>query len=342
MVWNPDQSDFRVLGVPSIVFWLNPSLRDLLLPLVDEVEVELFRLLVARAASLGTDADYHAIMTQLGSTFEEGFAGWSQAAGTVGWGKYSLEKLDRAAGTAVVCIRNPWEMRTQQEGKPPWGCPFSQGKLIGIFSHVLGGPCWADEAVDTSGEVPEVVFRVYRAERTIEDEIASLRRKRQLAAQAELQERVDEAAAELRQKVDDLAQRDRLIRTLSTPIIQVWDGVLVVPLVGELSAERSDLLSGNLLEHVVARAATVVVLDLTGLSNVDSATAERLSRTMAALRLVGAECSVVGLSPPLAQAMVELGVSLGGVRTLRTLADALHEVVGLVRSDRCAPASPGR
>lgn len=342
MVWKPGLSDFRVLDIPAIVFWLNPSLRDLLLPLVDEVGVDLFRLLVARAASLGTDVDYRAMVTQLGSTFEDGFAGWSQAAATVGWGTYSLEKLDRAGGTAVVRIRNPWEVRTQQEGKPPWGCPFSQGKLIGIFSHALGGPCWADEVIDQSGEVPEVVFRIYRMERTIEGEIHRLRRERLLSMQADLQERIDDAAAELRQNVDELAKRDRLIRTLSTPIIQVWDDVLVVPLVGELSAERSDLLNGDLLTHVVSSAATAVVLDLTGLSSIDSATAERLSKTIAALRLVGAECAVVGLSPTLAQAMVELGISLDGVRTLRTLADALREVVGLVRMGRRAPASLGR
>jgi hypothetical protein len=118
---------------------------------VAELGVDFFRLLVARSASFGTQADYQAIMTTLGSTFEEGFAGWAKAACVAGWGLFELAAYDHEAGTAIVRVVNPFELRLQEAGGPSWGCPYVQGKMIGIFSHALGRPCWADEESHVGG-----------------------------------------------------------------------------------------------------------------------------------------------------------------------------------------------
>lgn len=328
--WDMEEADLRLIGVSSITIWLNPSLYALLEPFVAELGVEFFRLLVARSSSVGTLADYQAIMTTLGSTFEEGFAGWATAACAAGWGIFELAAYDPGAGTASVRVVNPFELRMQAAGGASWGCPYVQGKMIGIFSHALGRPCWADEEIHVGGERPEILLRIYPSTRTLEAEANALRRARQQEQNA-LVRRVEETAAVLERQGAEIEQRDELIRTLSTPLIQVWDGVLVVPLVGDLSSARAEMLNADLLERAVALSARHVVLDLTGLSVVDAGVVERLGATVAALRLIGTECAVVGLSPALARAMISLGVSLGGVRTLRTLADALRDVVGLVR-----------
>jgi rsbT co-antagonist protein RsbR len=340
--WDVDEARFSFLGRPSIALWDYPSLFHLLAPLVEELGSDLFRLTVARSSSIGTEEDYHAMVTVLGSTFEEGFKGWCRAALVAGWGIFTLEAFDRAAGTARVRAINPFELRAQKEGGRSWGCPYLMGKFIGVFRHALGQSCWAEEDIHTSAGRLEAVFHIHPSNRTLDDELAALRKERRQAEQAALERRVEEATVALLQQREEILLRDRLIRSLSTPIIQVWDGVLVVPLVGELSSERADQLNADLLARVISQSASHVVLDLTGLSCVDSAMAERLGSTVAAVRLVGAACAVVGLSPAFAQAMVALGVSFGGVRTLRTLADALREVVGLVRRERQSSSPDAR
>lgn len=332
--WDVDAGDFTTFGHSCVLFWANPSLFRMLAPLVDEIGADLFRLLVAQSSALGTGDDYAKMVTVLGDTFEKGFLAWGRAVSTAGWGAFELPRFDPASGTAVVRVRNAWELRMQRAGGASWGCPFLQGKIIGIFNHALGQGCWADEEINMESEQPEVSFSLYPSERTIDAELDLLRRERAFAAQAALAEKVEIAKLELVEKGIQIEQKDRLIRSLSTPILHVWDGVLVVPLVGELSAERAEQLNVELLSSVVRQRAAQVLLDLTGLSAVDSAVVDRLGSTIAALRLLGTECAVVGLSPELARTIVELGVSLAGVKVLRTLADALRDVVGLSKAER--------
>ena len=342
LVWDPPAGDISFFGLSSVLFWVNPSMFRLLEPLVEEIGVDLFRMLVAQSSSLGTDEDYHSMVTVLGSTFTEGFLAWGRAVSTAGWGSFELPHFDVESCTAEVRVVNPWELRMQKAGGKLWGCPFLQGKIIGILEHALGQRCWADEDIDLESDPPVVTFSVRAWESTLDEELKRLRAEQIRAAEARLADQVETATAALLEKHRELDEKEALIRTLSTPILQVWDGVLVVPVVGALSAARAELLNANLLQQVVDQMATQVVLDLTGLDGVDNAVAERLSSTVTALKLIGTECSVVGLSPEFARRAVELDVSFGGVRVLRTLADALRDVVGLQRPTKSSALKNGK
>jgi len=129
-----------------------------------------------------------------------------------------------------------------------------------------------------------------------------------------------------------VAQQARRILDLSTPILQIWEGVLLAPLVGELEGVRAEQLSGLLLEAIVTSRARVVLLDVTGLPQVDADTAERLMNTIAAARLVGASAIVTGMRPTLARTIVELGVDLSNVTTCGTLMAGLKLALN-VRSE---------
>lgn len=177
-----------------------------------------------------------------------------------------------------------------------------------------------------------VEFRVHPSDQTLDRELARLRRESLLAREGELLRRAEEATEELHRKAGEVERQRHVIQALSAPIIQVWSGVLVIPLVGDLSPERAERLSADLLERVVSLGARDVILDLTGLSSVDAQVADHITRTVASTRLVGARCTVVGLSPRAARAFVELGVPLDHIRTLQTLADALRTVVGLTQA----------
>ena len=109
---------------------------------------------------------------------------------------------------------------------------------------------------------------------------------------------------------------------LSTPVVELWQGVLAVPLIGTLDSNRTQVVMQNLLEAIVAKGAGIAIVDITGVPTVDTLVAQHLLKTVAAARLMGAECIISGIRPQIAQTIIHLGVDLGNVVTKATLADA--------------------
>lgn len=114
---------------------------------------------------------------------------------------------------------------------------------------------------------------------------------------------------------------------IAAPTIPVWDGVLMVPILGTLDKERADILSQSVLPAVVAHRARSVILDLTGTATFDTASAASLLRLAQALRLLGADPIVVGLRPALAQVLIRMDINLDGIRTQSTLQEALRQCI---------------
>lgn len=119
-------------------------------------------------------------------------------------------------------------------------------------------------------------------------------------------------------------QQRMTISALSTPIIDVWDGVVTLPLVGVIDTQRALEMTERLLARIVQTGARAVIIDLTGVEIVDTATADHLARLTRAAELLGARCIVTGIGPHIARTLVGMGVELGRVRTLRTLKEALR------------------
>jgi rsbT co-antagonist protein RsbR len=110
---------------------------------------------------------------------------------------------------------------------------------------------------------------------------------------------------------------------LSTPVVKLWDGVVAVPLIGTLDSARTQIVMENLLEQIVRTSASVAIIDITGVPTVDTLVAQHLIKTVAAARLMGAECIISGIRPQIAQTIVHLGIVLENVITKATLADAI-------------------
>ena len=110
---------------------------------------------------------------------------------------------------------------------------------------------------------------------------------------------------------------------LSTPVVRLWEGIIAVPLVGTLDSARTQLVMEKLLETLVATGAGHAVIDITGVPTVDTEVAQHLLKTVAAARLLGAECTISGIRPQVAQTIVSLGIEFGDIATKATLADAL-------------------
>ncbi|MGW3420000.1 STAS domain-containing protein [Streptomyces phaeochromogenes] len=135
-------------------------------------------------------------------------------------------------------------------------------------------------------------------------------------------------------------QRMELLET-ATPVIRLWDGIVAVPLIGTLDSARSQVVMETLLESVVDQHARFAILDITGVPTVDSLVAQHLMKTVAAARLMGAECIVSGIRPAIAQTIVHLGLDLGTVVTRASLADALAYALDQQGSGIVDPVSRG-
>ncbi len=109
---------------------------------------------------------------------------------------------------------------------------------------------------------------------------------------------------------------------LSTPVIQLWAGILALPLIGTLDSSRTQVVMETLLQRIVDTGSPIAIIDITGVPTVDTLVAQHLMKTVAAARLMGAECIISGIRPQIAQTMVHLGVALGDVITKASLADA--------------------
>jgi rsbT co-antagonist protein RsbR len=118
-----------------------------------------------------------------------------------------------------------------------------------------------------------------------------------------------------------IVRQQREIAELSTPVVKLWDGILALPLIGTLDSQRTQVVMESMLQTIVDQGAEIAIIDITGVPTVDTLTAQHLLKTVAAARLMGADCIISGIRPQIAQTMVHLGVELN-VISKATLADA--------------------
>ena len=126
---------------------------------------------------------------------------------------------------------------------------------------------------------------------------------------------------------------------LSTPVVTLWKGILALPLIGTLDSERTQVVMESLLKRIVETGASIAILDITGVPTVDTLVAQHLLKTVAAARLMGADCIISGIRPQIAQTIVHLGIDLNSIATKATLADAF--AMALARTGQMITSTPG-
>jgi rsbT co-antagonist protein RsbR len=140
-----------------------------------------------------------------------------------------------------------------------------------------------------------------------------------------------EQSAVFRRELDDrlatIEQQRSAIRSLSTPVIEVWRGVLCLPVVGVMDTQRSAEMTSALLTTIVEKGARYAIIDITGIEVMDTRTVDHFIRMAKAIRLLGAECALTGLNPHIAQTVVHMGLDLSDIVTHRSLRDALFRYV---------------
>ena len=130
-----------------------------------------------------------------------------------------------------------------------------------------------------------------------------------------------------------LKEQARTIREISTPAIKLWDGIVVLPVVGVVDSARAQQMMDAILLKITETSSRVIILDIQGVAAVDTAVANHLIKIIRATRLMGNQCIISGISPAVAQTIVNLGIDMTGILTNCTLKDALADAFKLINLD---------
>lgn len=200
-----------------------------------------------------------------------------------------------------------------------------------LLQHMLdinSGTCSITEEM-VMAEEDEVVRDILAGLMVLHQDITfrEVQLKEQQAEITTQAERQKELIAELESKVRMIERQKAAINEMSTPVIEVWDGVLCMPIVGVLDSHRSSEMTNTLLAAVSSRRAEAAIVDITGIEVVDTSVADHFIRMAKSVRLLGAECMLTGVSPSIAQTIVRLEIDLEGLTTHRNLREGLRSYV---------------
>jgi rsbT co-antagonist protein RsbR len=150
-----------------------------------------------------------------------------------------------------------------------------------------------------------------------------------------VQKRLEDDIARHSQSNVELVERLRLaLDELSTPVLEVWDEILALPVVGVIDTQRSAQMTERVLAEVVAKRSKFVIVDLTGVEIVDTSTADRLIKLARSVAMLGAECVISGIQPAVAQTLIDLGVEISNLFPRRNLKRALDYCISRSRRER--------
>ena len=339
--WDLDRGSYTIGGVPCLAMFRDSSFARILVGFLTTLGPRRFSLMMQAEGQRSIDEDWAII--RAAPSFAAGFAEIGKYAHVAGWGRWELVSLDQDARTLVFRIHNSWEGAIQRATGLAYGVGLVAGKFAAYGARLFGAPCWPRQTrfLADGDAFDEIV--VEPSDRTVEDELAALAEAGQatnmdlqrlladlktsaVARERALAER-DTMVAELQDKLGIIAEQQLAIQALSTPIVQLWDEVLAVPIVGAIDGERTARLMEKLLAAIIDTKSRFAILDVTGVETIDTTTADNFIRIIRAVQLLGAQGVISGIGPLVAQTLVDLGVDLTGVRTFSNLREALKACI---------------
>ena len=250
--WQLGQGVFQYAGVPSVIFWAPTSLAAFLAGMYRIAGPERYGYILQSQGRLSEQDDWNYICSF--PSFLEGLRGINRVAVTAGWGLMELVRYEPEQKQATMRIYNAWEALCQKALGVCWGSHYFAGKLAGWFSRHFGVNCWCTQTSFSAQGHPYDEFLIAPSPVTVEAELARIdeeekHRQEHLDAQQRQQELaavVEQRTSELRFTIERLEQAQAAlqaqaatIQQLSIPIVQVWDGILLVSLVGHIDGQRA-------------------------------------------------------------------------------------------------------
>jgi rsbT co-antagonist protein RsbR len=223
-------------------------------------------------------------------------------------------------------------MTAKLDGAPPANEPAVKGELLASIDSllsVLRAVASGDLSKELHVDYPDS-HPVGALAQSVNEMIVALR-----TAQAQSVQ----YAGELTEKIATIERQQAAIQELSMPIIEIWTGVLCVPIVGVLDSTRATEMTSTLLNAIVEKRAPLAILDITGIDVMDTSTADHFMRMARSVQLLGAKCVLSGVRPNIALTIVKMGIDLAGVKSYRSMREALRSYVASVGGTR-APTQP--
>jgi rsbT co-antagonist protein RsbR len=321
--WEPEFGLFQVFGMPTFCMWIESTLAGMMQGMQRMVGTERFNLAMHGGGRDSVGGDWSVISAA--PTFEQGFSELASYAVTCGWGVWTLVSLDRTQREAVFRVVNNWEALYQRALDVQWGTNMTGGKFAGFCSRLFGVDCWATQTHFQARGDEYDEFLVKRSDVSLEQKLNQLLASDQ-ATRADLAvalKKLEDENLERKRAEREAQERLAVIETLSAPILQVWDGVLAVPVLGTRAGDRAASLMERLLGEIARTRSGYAILDVTGVDIIDTHTADYLLRIARAVELLGAQSIITGIRPAVAQTMVNLQAGFGGIVTLATLRDGI-------------------
>lgn len=312
--WDLEKGLFNFEGDDAVLFWIKSAMKSFF-DTIEEISGKETSSIVLETTGFRQGMVVGAFFKDLKLPIEEVANIIPRIYASAGWGKYIITDLDPAAKTARVRALDSWEYKINKEqGKNESGT-FLPGHFAGIFSALFGTSLWYKKAADQLAGQDYTELDYFPSSVTVEENIHALARREESKKISELEKLVEDRTIELKQ----------LVKEISSPVIPVLDGIVVVPLLGRYDEFRSEELVDKTLHSLPKHQADCLILDLTGLNQSISAyTVEFLSKLAAAANLIGTETILVGISPELGTKITETNFNLSKFNCFTNLQHGIY------------------
>lgn len=186
------------------------------------------------------------------------------------------------------------------------------------IEDVLSSVAAGDLDIRIKSEVEDDLAGVEQAINLLIDDLTH-----ELKKSKKMKDDLEEKLLKIQEQQKTILQQQEDLLELSSPVTKVWDNILILPVIGTLDSQRTQVMMENLLHKIVETGCSMAILDITGVPTVDTQVANHLLKTVTAARLLGADCIISGISPAIAQTIVHLGINLSAIKTKATLQDAM-------------------
>lgn len=347
--WNQEERLFLANGIPVVAMWIPTTMAGFMVGLHRMAGTERLHLALYGAGEEGIDGEWeHIIMKH--PTVEEGLTVIGRMAANAGLGYWELVSLDHEKKEARFRAKQSWEALYQKTLGVCWGTSSLAGRFAGYCRRIFGCNVWAEQTAFSAKGAEWDEFLIRQSERTVTGELDALikldratradldaalgRLRQEIDERRQAEERLEQENQErrsaeraLREKLEIIRVQEESIRALSTPILQIWEGIIVLPVIGVVDSRRAAQIIDGLLDTISRTQAEACILDLTGVDIMDTNAVDHLLKIVRASALLGARCLISGITPRMAQTVVGLGLSFTEVESFGTLEAALRSAL---------------
>ncbi|RNF40136.1 STAS domain-containing protein [Planococcus salinus] len=313
--WDLEKGKFSFEGQDAVLFWTASAMK-MFFDSIEEIAGKEAAEVVLESTGFRQGlvvGEYFTGMEQV--DVEKAAILITNTYASAGWGIAEIHGLNEEEGTLEVHLRDSWEHKINVAQNKKRGGRFLPAHYAGIFTNLFGRQIWYEVDHHQIEGHEESVIRYFPSDESIEENIHRLARAKEAEKISQLEQLVDEKTAEL----------SELISEISSPLIPVLEGIVVVPLLGTYDENRAEELTLKTLQNLPTYKAKYLVLDLTGLNNnFTRHTASLIGKLGAAASLIGTDTILVGISPQMSMVITETGLNLSKFNCFQTLQHGIH------------------